>query len=276
MSQLKKQILDGLVSYVGVNPKILNSFTFEVDKTPLSSIKYPLSGVFLYCLCIPLFQRFMKDRKPPPLKYILIIHNLFLCFASFFLGLLIILELFSFREEGYDWYRIYCALNYQEQQKFLTLLCYINYLLKYYELVDTIFLALKHKPIGFLHAYHHPATLVLTWTQLVDASGPQWVVIILNLIVHFVMYLYYSLAAMKIDVPFKKSVTILQIIQFVIDLVACYGGWFQLRFQQSCFGTDRAAVVGCFVLTSYLYLFIDFYDSTYNAQDKKGGKTKEE
>jgi len=269
MSQLKK-ILDGLVTYVGVDPKLLSSFTFVVDTTPMSNIKYPLAAVFFYCLGIPMLQRFMKDRKSPPLKFLMIIHNLFLCFASFFVALLIILELLSFREKGYNWFRIYCSLNYQEQQNFLTLLYYINYLLKYYELIDTIFLALKHKPIGFLHAYHHPATLVLTWGQLVDATGVQWVVILLNLFVHCVMYFYYGLSAMKIEVPFKKIVTILQILQFIIDLFACYSAWGYHSFRGLCFGTERAGFIGCFILTSYLYLFIDFYDSTYNKdKDKK-------
>jgi len=276
MSQLKKQIIDGLITYGGVDPNLFTSFTFEVDKTPLSSIKYPLIAVFLYCLGIPMLQRFMKNRQPPPLKYLMIFHNLFLSVASFFVALLIILELMSFREQGYDWFRLYCALNYQEQQRFLTLLYYVNYLLKYYEFVDTIFLALKHKPIGFLHAYHHPATLVLTWGQLVDATGVQWLIILLNLCVHCVMYFYYGLAAMKIEVPFKKIVTILQIVQFIIDLFAAYGAWGSHYFRGVCFGTARAGAIGSFILTSYLYLFIDFYDSTYNSKDKKVTKILKE
>merc|ERR1711902_7312 len=108
-------------------------------------------------------------------------------------------SLYSIHESNpaeYDWFRIYCGLNYDDQRGTLTFIYYVNYLIKYYELLDTVVLALKHKPLTFLHCYHHPATLVLTWSQLVDNSGPQWIPILLNLMVHTVMYFYYAMATL--------------------------------------------------------------------------------
>eukprot|EP00483_Globobulimina_turgida_P012620 UN12643 len=158
---------------------------------------------------------------------------------------------------------MFCALNHYEQTGHLQFIFYVNHLLKYYELLDTIFLALKKKNIGFLHGYHHPATLVLTWGQMVDSTGVQWIVILLNLFVHTVMYFYYAAAALKIRMPWKKIVTISQIVQFILDLCACYTAWAVHNFYGKCFGTNRAGIVGCFILTSYLYLFVDFYQTAY-------------
>merc|ERR1712154_556871 len=176
---------------------------------------------------IPLLQRFMQDKKSPNLKWILIFHNLFLSVSSFFMAIFLLSTVLSFLSlNGYSLHQVYCSLNHHDQQGTLTLLYYINYLLKYYELLDTIFLTLKHKPISFLHGYHHPATLALTWGQLVDSTGIQWVIIFLNLCVHTVMYFYYFIMAAKLKFlkprSWKILVTLGQITQFLLGLFACY------------------------------------------------------
>eukprot|EP00485_Elphidium_margaritaceum_P010690 CAMPEP_0202686080 /NCGR_PEP_ID=MMETSP1385-20130828/1873_1 /ASSEMBLY_ACC=CAM_ASM_000861 /TAXON_ID=933848 /ORGANISM="Elphidium margaritaceum" /LENGTH=283 /DNA_ID=CAMNT_0049340585 /DNA_START=29 /DNA_END=880 /DNA_ORIENTATION=- len=274
---LRDGIIDLIATTTGVDASTMHEFYFRVDETPLSNIAYPFVSVLLYCLGIPLLAYFMRDRESPPLKYLILFHNLFLCAASAALAFFLMVTLYSLHVSDpsqYSPFKIYCGLSWYDQQGALTFIFYVNYLLKYYELIDTIFLALKHKPLSFLHCYHHPATLVLTWGQLVDGTGMQWLVILLNLFVHTVMYFYYAMAVLRVKMPWKKVVTIMQIMQFIIDLLACYIGWFAYNFFGKCSGHQRGAIVGLFVLTSYLFLFVDFYDETYNKKKMKAMQKK--
>jgi hypothetical protein len=263
-----KQSLEHFVATTfGFDERIFTEFAYDVGTTPLSSLYYPLATVILYCILIPTLQGFMVGKKSPPLKHILIVHNLFLCVVSALLAMYMALTLaIYFEHHNYSVGHVFCSLDWNDQRGSLTLAFYINHLLKYYELLDSIFLALKHKDIGFLHAYHHPATLVLTWTQLVDNTSVQWTIIFLNLLVHVVMYFYYFMSLLKVKLPWKKCVTIFQIVQFVLDASFIYGACITIYFFGGCRSSARAAIIGAFIITSYLYLFIEFYIEIYNTK----------
>jgi fatty acid elongase 2/fatty acid elongase 3 len=91
------------------------------------------------------------------------------------------------------------------------------------------------------------------------------------------MYYYYFRTSTGAKIWWKKYLTTMQIIQFIIDLGIIYSvtysyyAWAYTDYLPNfgtCAGTESAALFGCGILTSYLFLFINFYRITYN-QNKK-------
>ncbi|KAF6838550.1 elongation of fatty acids protein 1 [Colletotrichum plurivorum] len=251
-----------------------NDFEFVYGRKPLSTLSETSIMVMLYLIVIFGGRELMRNRKPMELNALFKIHNLFLSLLSGALLVLFIEQLVpSLWREGL--YQNICGDAGWTQP--LILLYYINYLTKYYELIDTVFLMVKKKPLTFLHCYHHPATALLCFTQLIGDTPISWVPITLNLTVHVVMYWYYFQTARGVKVWWKQWITRMQIAQFVLDLgfvyFACYDYWAGtyatwLPHVGRCAGELFAAVSGGLILTSYLVLFIMFYIATY----KKAGR----
>ncbi|KAF7357191.1 Elongation of fatty acids protein [Mycena sanguinolenta] len=149
----------------------------------------------------------------------------------------------------------------------------INYYFKYLELLDTVFLAFKEKPLRFSHVFHHSATALLCYSALIGKISGSWIPISLNLAVHVLMYYYYYATATGARIWWKKYLTMIQIIQLVIDLFVGYFGVYVhftatyfdgvLPHMGNCAGSGMVRVFGCGLLTVYLGLFINFYLQTY-------------
>jgi len=256
---------------------------YKEEAVPLSSSVLMLSIVVTYLLSTFGLQKFMADRKGFSLSYPFVVHNTILSFTSFVLLLLMLENIIpKLLSNGLYWTCCDPAVIGDGKLAFFS---YINYMLKYWELVDTFFLVFKKKDIQFLHIYHHALTLILCHVQLNGATSIQWVPITLNLIVHVLMYYYYAVTSLGINVWWKKYLTSLQISQFVIDIIFCWGA-IVLRtdydtlkiFGLPCQGEYFAAYFGSLLLSSYLLLFIDFFFKKYTppATDAKHKTIKNE
>jgi len=83
-----------------------------------------------------------------------------------------------------------------------------------YEFIDTIFIALRHAPLDFLHVYHHVLTLFVTWVGLYGNATFQWAGVVTNTFVHTLMYYYYFKSTLGWTTWWKMYLTQLQMIQF--------------------------------------------------------------
>ncbi|RDW92976.1 elongation of very long chain fatty acids protein [Aspergillus mulundensis] len=254
-----------------------SEFKFVEGETPMSTFKETAIMLVVYYVTIFGGREIMKNRPAFKLNTLFMIHNFILTTVSAILLALFVEQLLPTLWNHGVFYAI-CDHRGGWTQP-LIILYYLNYLNKYLEFIDTVFLFLKKKPLTFLHTYHHGATALLCYTQLIGLTAVQWVPITINLLVHVVMYWYYFQSARGIRIWWKKYITVLQIVQFVIDLVFVYFAsytYFSSTYfpwapnMGNCAGEEFAAFAGMGILTSYLVLFISFYIVTYNKAAKTG------
>ncbi|KAF1996464.1 elongation of fatty acids protein 3 [Amniculicola lignicola CBS 123094] len=252
-------------------------FRFVPGETSLSTLKACATVLISYYIIIFGGREVMRDRQPLQLNFLFKLHNFYLTVISGVLLVLFLEQLIPMVVRHGVFFAI-CDHQGGWADK-MVILYYLNYLTKFLELLDTCFLFLKKKPLTFLHTYHHGATALLCYTQLIGNTSVSWVPIVLNLMVHVVMYWYYFQSARGIRIWWKKYITIMQIIQFVLDLGFVYFAsytyftstyWPWMPNAGKCAGEEFAAIAGICILSSYLLLFISFYFATYNKPMIKG------
>ncbi|KAI8977882.1 GNS1/SUR4 family-domain-containing protein [Pilobolus umbonatus] len=268
-------------AYEAVLGKTASSYKYVPTVTPLSTVEEVTIACVTYFIVI-FGGRFLMTNMPAfRLQIPFMIHNALLTLASGILLVLMIEQIFPIVYHHGILSGV-CAQETWTQP--LELLYYLNYLVKYWELVDTVFLVLKKKKLEFLHYFHHSMTMVLCYTQLNGKTSVSWVPITLNLTVHVFMYYYYFRTAAGAKIWWKKYLTTLQITQFIIDLFVIYfctytyfsyTYWPHLPNMGNCSGTETSAIFGCALLSSYLVLFINFYRITYKAKQAAVLKQKQ-
>jgi hypothetical protein len=207
----------------------------------------------------------MKDRKPFKLDSALALWNLFLTIYSVY-GMvrmvphtLWLMSTKTFEETLCD------PVHYLYGLGAAGLAVQTFCLSKLPELIDTVFIVLRKKPLIFLHWYHHVTVLFFCWDSYVSESSAGHYFASMNLTVHAIMYFYFYMQAIKSVPKWFPSwiITFVQIAQMVAGtfLVAmgiyyhAYGG---AKFAPGQCGTFSNLAVGGIIYASYLYLFVEF------------------
>merc|ERR1719197_2386399 len=66
------------------------------------------------------------------------------------------------------------------------------------ELIDTVFIILRKKPLIFLHWYHHVTVLLYCWDAYSTMAASGLYFVAMNYSVHAFMYGYYCLTSLRI------------------------------------------------------------------------------
>lgn len=117
---------------------------------------------------------------------------------------------------------IYCDLDGSLWRNGLGAWSVTFYASKYYEFVDTWILVIKGKPASFLQVYHHTGIAFIMWCAVASQSAWLLFVVLLNSVIHTVMYTYFFIKTVSPTTEIKAAryLTMAQIGQFLTG-IAC-------------------------------------------------------
>lgn len=151
---------------------------------------------------------------------------------------------------------------------------YVFYLSKILDFLDTVFIILEKrwKQLSFLHVYHHTSIFLFYWLNInVGYDGDVYLTIVLNGLIHTIMYTYYFVTLHTKDVWWKSALTMSQMVQFVVmNSQAIY------LIATGCKTYPRNITVAyLYYIISLLILFANFFVMSYIVKgDKKKGDKK--
>ncbi|TMW50635.1 hypothetical protein DOY81_004294, partial [Sarcophaga bullata] len=237
---------------------------------PLMSSPFPTIAISLtYAYFVKVLgPKLMENRKPFELRKVLIVYNLaqvifsaWLFYESCIGGWL---NGYNFRCEPVDY-------SYSPKALRTARGCWWYFFSKFTEFFDTFFFVMRKRydQVSTLHVIHHGIMPVSVWWGVKFTPGGHSTFFgFLNTFVHIIMYTYYMLAAMGPKVQkylwWKKYLTVLQMIQFVLVMVHS----FQLFFRNDCnYPIGFAYFIGAHAVMFY-FLFSDFYKQAYLKREK--------
>uniref|UniRef100_A0A0A9YUJ5 Elongation of very long chain fatty acids protein n=1 Tax=Lygus hesperus TaxID=30085 RepID=A0A0A9YUJ5_LYGHE len=220
-------------------------------------------------ICKYLGPRLMKDRKPFSLKRTILIYNMIQILLCAWFSFTII------KDNTWVITKLICDPEEFNPYKIIDV-CYWALYLKMLELVETVFFILRKKQsqVTNLHLYHHATTFLFVWLGVKYKGGlGVSTCILLNSLVHIIMYTYYSIAASgnpktrKFLQKYKKYITIIQMVQFTIMLaiIARY-------YIAGCIRSWAIALLFVPNVIFVFYMFYQFYHSMETVKRKDSGK----
>ncbi|KAG5672920.1 hypothetical protein PVAND_003008 [Polypedilum vanderplanki] len=248
--------------------RIVNFFVVNEDPRTkswfLSNTPGPLMLILVSYLyfCLYAGPKYMKNRKPFQLKNTLIVYN----FIQVIFSIVLVVEgleggwrkHYNFRCQPVDYSTNPIAMR-------MARAVWLYYMAKVVELLDTVFFVLRKKQsqVSFLHVYHHTLMPICAFIGLKYFAGGHGTLLgLINSFIHVIMYMYYMLSAMPSMQKYlwwKRYLTSLQIIQFLI--VFCHT--IQIQFQPNCNFSKSIGLLLTFNAALFTYMFSSFYIKSY-------------
>jgi len=243
---------------------IINKGDPRIDRYFMVSTPWPCMAVTaIYVLLVTkIGPAFMKNREPFNIRGLMVFYNFAMVLLSGYIC-------WEFAMSGWlTGYSYGCQpVDYSYSYKALRMVDAVwwFWFSKFIEMLDTIFFIARKKnnQVTFLHVFHHGALPMSYWTGLKFVPGGFGTMhAMINSFIHFVMYMYYGVAAMGPQYQkylwWKKYMTVMQMTQFVVVVIHS----FQLMFIDCNYPKPYGYAIGTYSAI-FLVMFGNFYRHAY-------------
>ncbi len=232
----------------------------------------PYISCVLYLLAVYLGTTWMSTRSPYSFRPFLVLWNLALTVLSMMGTYVMVPELYRYlTERGYVASVCTTAIHNQPMLSFWALIFVLS---KIFEFGDTFFIIVRKTPLRFLHWYHHVTVCIISWYSLsISSTSAHWYCA-MNFSVHSIMYSYYLLKALKVNIPavVATAITLLQLLQFVLGFAVTLVSTQQYVSGKPCFTDTPLCILGITIYGSYFLLFCKFFFDKYLKKPTKKAK----
>jgi len=139
---------------------------------------------------------------------------------------------------------------------------YVFYLSKILDFADTFFIIAEKRwaQLSFLHVYHHFSIFLFYWLNVsVGYDGDVYLTIVLNGLIHTIMYTYYFVSLHTKEIWWKSALTIGQMVQFI--LMNLQAGFLLITGCKSF--PPRITEAYLYYIVTLLALFFHFFLQSY-------------
>jgi len=212
-----------------------------------------------------------RKEKEPKSSFIFVAMALYNATQVLLCGWMVYASLAEHRRRGLS---LVCNRHDLSEDR-MAFVLHIFYLSKVLDFADTVFMIVRSKwrQVSFLHVYHHTSIFLVYWLNTnVAYDSDIYFTIVLNGVIHFIMYGYYFATSFDVKVPvfIKKSITNSQLLQFCcMELQGAY------LVLMGCEFPNRVVIMYMIYIATMLGLFMDFKRRTYKEASKAKAAKKQ-
>uniref|UniRef100_A0A0M3HXC7 Elongation of very long chain fatty acids protein n=1 Tax=Ascaris lumbricoides TaxID=6252 RepID=A0A0M3HXC7_ASCLU len=147
---------------------------------------------------------------------------------------------------------------------------------KSWELLDTVLLVLRGRPVLRLHVFHHACALLLASFTYYDIGAIARWGVMMNMCTHILMYGYFCAQTFLREMPkrFAAVITFLQTAQFLIGVLLVLLTRKYIRMGLTCETNSTLLGIYFFAFAIFFILFAHFYVTKFYLGGQRNTRVK--